>query len=473
MKDRKHVHFVGIGGVGMSAVARVLLAMGVSVSGSDLRTNSTLDKLNALGARVALGHASDNIKGADAVVISSAIPPDNPEVVAAQRAGIPVLQRAEMLAEIMADKKGVAVSGTHGKTTTTSMVAAVLDAGGFAPTVLIGGEVNDLGANARLGAGDVVVAEADESDASFLRLTPSCAIITNIENDHLGYYRDLEHLIETFLAFARRVPASGSIIASADCTAVQEVMRRFRLAPQLYGDPKIVTVGFDVTADVRALHVELADFGSLFTVERAGVRLGDVSMRVPGKINVFNGLCAVAAGLEFDVPFERIAYALGRFRGVARRFQVLYESPDVRVVDDYAHHPTAVQETIAAARAYWPGRIVVAFQPHRYSRTAYLIRDFARALSAADLILVSDIYAAGEVPLPGVRSESIVECLREIDGEKPVMHLPKCADVLAYLQRSVRNGDLVLTLGAGDIGGVAHELAAGLSASDAGVASPR
>jgi UDP-N-acetylmuramate--alanine ligase len=473
MKDRKHVHFVGIGGVGMSAVARVLLAMGVSVSGSDLRTNSTLDKLNALGARVALGHASDNIKGADAVVISSAIPPDNPEVVAAQRAGIPVMQRAEMLAEIMADKKGVAVSGTHGKTTTTSMVAAILDAGGFAPTVLIGGEVNDLGANARLGAGDVVVAEADESDASFLRLTPSCAIITNIENDHLGYYRDLEHLIETFLAFARRVPASGSIIASADCTAVQEVVRRFSMAPQLYGDPRIVTVGFDVTADVRAVHVELADFGSRFTVVRAGVTLGDVSMRVPGKINVFNGLCAVAAGLEFEVPFERIAYALGRFRGVARRFQVLYESPDVRVVDDYAHHPTAVQETIAAARAYWPGRIVVAFQPHRYSRTAYLIRDFARALSAADLILVSDIYAAGEVPLPGVRSESIVECVREIDSEKPVMHLPKCADVLAYLQRSVRNGDLVLTLGAGDIGGVAHELAAGLSASDAGVASPR
>ncbi len=473
MKDRKHVHFVGIGGVGMSAVARVLLAMGVSVSGSDLRTNSTLDKLNALGARVALGHASDNIKGADAVVISSAIPPDNPEVVAAQRAGIPVMQRAEMLAEIMADKKGVAVSGTHGKTTTTSMVAAVLDAGGFAPTVLIGGEVNDLGANARLGSGDVVVAEADESDASFLRLTPSCAIITNIENDHLGYYRDLEHLMETFLAFARRVPASGSIIASADCTAVQEVMRRFRLAPQLYGDPRIVTVGFDTTADVRALEPELADFGSRFTVERAGVTLGEVSMRVPGKINVFNGLCAVAAGLEFDVPFERIAFALGRFRGVARRFQVLYESPDVRIVDDYAHHPTAVQETIAAARAYWPGRIVVAFQPHRYSRTAYLTRDFARALSAADLILVSDIYAAGEVPLPGVRSETIVECVREIDSEKPVMHLPKCADVLAYLQRSVRNGDLVLTLGAGDIGGVAHEVAAGRSASDAGVASPR
>jgi UDP-N-acetylmuramate--alanine ligase len=473
MKDHKHVHFVGIGGVGMSAVARVLLAMGVCVSGSDLKTNSTLEKLKALGAHVTLGHGSDSIKGADAVVISSAIPPDNPEVVAAQRAGIPVLQRAEMLAEIMADKRGVAVSGTHGKTTTTSMVAAVLDAGGFAPTVLIGGEVNDLGANARLGSGDVVVAEADESDASFLRLTPSCAIITNIENDHLGYYRDLEHLIETFLAFARRVPASGSIIASADCTAVQEVVRRFRMAPQLYGDPKIVTVGFDVMAEVRAREPELADFGSRFTVERRGEALGEISMRVPGKINVFNGLCAVAAGLEFDVPFERIAYALGRFRGVARRFQVLYESPDVRIVDDYAHHPTAVQETIAAARAYWPGRIVVAFQPHRYSRTAYLIRDFARALNAADLVLVSDIYAAGEVPLPGVRSETIVECIREIDRDKPVMHLPKCADVLAYLQRSVRNGDLVLTLGAGDIGGVAHELAAGLSASDAGIASPR
>jgi UDP-N-acetylmuramate--alanine ligase len=473
MKDYRHVHFVGIGGVGMSAVARVLLAMGISVSGSDLKTNSTLDKLKALGAHVTLGHGSDNVAGADAVVISSAIPPDNPEVVAAQRAGIPVMQRAEMLAEIMADKRGVAVSGTHGKTTTTSMISAVLDAGGFAPTVLIGGEVNDLGANARLGSGDVVVAEADESDASFLRLTPWCAVITNIENDHLGYYRDIEHLIETFLAFARRVPPDGRIIASADCTVVAEVLRRLHAEPQLYGDPKIITVGFDVRADVRAYDAQLADFGSRFSVRTGDVELGEAVMRVPGRINVFNALCAVAVGLEFDVPFEKIALALGRFRGVARRFQVLYESPDVRVVDDYAHHPTAVQETIAAARAYWPGRIVVAFQPHRYSRTAYLIRDFARALANADLVIVSDIYAAGEVPLPGVRAEMIVECVREIDRDKPVMHLPKCADVLAYLQRSVRNGDLVLTLGAGDIGGVAHELAAGLSASDAGVAPSR
>jgi UDP-N-acetylmuramate--alanine ligase len=471
MKNRHHVHFVGIGGVGMSAIARVLLAMGVRVSGSDLKTTSTLEKLRSLGAHVFLGHASDNVKGADAVVISSAIPPDNPEVIAAQRAGIVVMQRAEMLAQIMADKRGVAVSGTHGKTTTTSMIASVLDTGGLNPTVLIGGEVNDMGANARLGAGDIVVAEADESDASFLRLTPACAVVTNIENDHLGYYRDLEHLIETFSAFIGRVPASGVVIASADCPAVRELIRRFHESPRLLGDPRVVTAGFDTAADVRPDAVRLADFGSKFTVERDGVRLGDIALRVPGRINIYNALCAIAVGLEFDVAFDDIARALGKFRGVARRFHILYESRDAIIVDDYAHHPTAVQETIAAARAYWPGRIVVAFQPHRYSRTAYLFRDFAQALLGADVVIVTDIYAAGEVPLPGVRAESIVECVREFDSEKNVSHLPKPADALAYLQRSMRDGDLVLTLGAGDIGGVAHELAAAMSAADAGVGS--
>jgi UDP-N-acetylmuramate--alanine ligase len=471
MISYRHVHFVGIGGIGMSAIARVLIAMGVSVSGSDLKTNSTLDKLRVLGARVHLGHGLDNIEGADCVVISSAIPQDNPEVIAAHRARIPVLQRAEMLAEIMADKRGIAVSGTHGKTTTTSMIALVLDAGGLESTVLIGGEVNDLGANARLGAGDVVVAEADESDASFLRLSPTCAVVTNIENDHLGYYRDLEHLIETFSLFVGRVPPSGSVVVSADCPAVRELIRRFYEQPKLLGDPRVITAGFDPGAGIRAENVRLADFGSTFTVRRNGTPLGEIHLRVPGRINVCNALCALAVGLEFGVPFDVIARALGRFRGVARRFQILYDSDALKIVDDYAHHPTAVQETIAAARAYWPGRIVVAFQPHRYSRTAYLFRDFAHALLGADEILVTDIYAAGEVALPGVRAESIVECLREFDAQKPVTYLPKPADVLAYLQHTLGPDDLALTLGAGDIGGVAHELAAALSAADAGVGS--
>jgi UDP-N-acetylmuramate--alanine ligase len=471
IRSHRHVHFVGIGGIGMSAIARVLLALGIGVSGSDLKMNGTLEKLRDLGATVTLGHASDNIRGADAVVISSAIPSDNPEVIAAQRAGIPVMQRAEMLAEIMADKKGIAVSGTHGKTTTTSMIASVLDSAGMAPTVLIGGEVNDLGANARLGSGDVVVAEADESDASFLRLRPTCAVVTNIENDHLGYYRDVEHLIETFMAFVSRVPADGCIVASADCAAVGELLRRFRLSPSLLGDPTIVTTGFDAAADIRGVEPELADFGSSFGVSANGKVLGEIALRVPGLINVSNALCATAVGLRFGVNFEVIARALARFRGVARRFQVLYESDSLLVVDDYAHHPTAVQETIAAARAYWPGRIVVAFQPHRYSRTAYLARDFARALLRADEVIVADIYPAGEIPLPGVRADSIVDFIADLDPQKTARHLPKPADVLAYLQRTIKSGDLVLTLGAGDIGGVAHELAAGLSAADAGVAN--
>ncbi|MBV8172477.1 MAG: UDP-N-acetylmuramate--L-alanine ligase, partial [Candidatus Eremiobacteraeota bacterium] len=346
----------------MSAIARVLIAMGITVSGSDLAKNNTIEKLRALGAKVFLGHASANIKGADAVIISSAIPLDNPEVIAAQRARVPVLQRAEMLAQIMADKRAVAVSGTHGKTTTTSMISLVLDAGGFESTVLIGGEVNDLGANARLGSGDVVVAEADESDASFLRLTPTCAVVTNIENDHLGYYRDLEHLIDTFSLFINRVPPNGCIVASADCPAVNELIRRFNQSPKLLGDPKVITAGFDAAATVRAEDMQLADFGSAFAVSHRGAPLGSVRLRVPGRINVHNALCALAVGLEFGVPFERIADALGRFRGVARRFQILYDRPDMKIVDDYAHHPTAVQETIAAARAYWPGHIVAAFQ---------------------------------------------------------------------------------------------------------------
>jgi len=471
MKTRRHVHFVGIGGIGMSAVARVVLSMGVRVSGSDLKINNTLDRLRALGAQVTLGHASGNIAGADAVVISSAIPPDNPEVIAAHRSGVQVLQRAEMLAEIMSDKRGIAVSGTHGKTTTTSMIALVLDAAGLEPTVLIGGEVNDLGANARLGAGDIVVAEADESDASFLRLTPHCAVVTNIENDHLGYFRDLDHLIDTFSLFVSRVSAAGLIVASADCPAVQTLLRRGRQAPRLLGDPRVVTAGFDVAADVRADEISLADFGSSFSVSKHGARLGEMRLRVPGRINVQNALCAATVGLEFGVPFESIARALNRFRGVARRFHLLYERNDLMVVDDYAHHPTAVQETIAAARAYWPGRIVVAFQPHRYSRTAYLFRDFAHALLGADTVVVTDIYPAGEVPLPGVRAESIVECIRDLQRDKDVHYLPKPADALAFLQQSMQGGDLVLTLGAGDIGGVAHELAATLSAADAGIGS--
>jgi UDP-N-acetylmuramate--alanine ligase len=420
---------------------------------------------------VTLGHASENIRGADAVVISSAIPADNPEVIAAQKTGIPVMQRAEMLAEIMADKKSIAVSGTHGKTTTTSMIASVLDASAMAPTVLIGGEVNDLGANARLGAGDVVVAEADESDASFLRLRPTCAVVTNIENDHLGYYRDLEHLVETFTAFISRVPPDGCIVASADCAAVGELLRRFKQAPSLLGDPIIITTGFDAAADLRGVEAELADFGSSFTVTIGSKPLGEIRLRVPGLINISNALCAVAVGLRFGVSFDVIARALARFRGVARRFQVLFESGSLMVVDDYAHHPTAVQETIAAARAYWPGRVVVAFQPHRYSRTAYLVRDFARALLRADEVIVADIYPAGEVPLPGVRADSIVDFITDLDPSKAAIHLPKPADVLAYLQRTIKSGDLVLTLGAGDIGGVAHELAAGLSAAEAGVAN--
>ena len=374
------------------------------------------------------------------------------------------MQRAEMLAEIMADKKGVAVSGTHGKTTTTSMVASVLDAGGFAPTVLIGGEVNDLGANARLGAGDVVVAEADESDASFLRLTPSCAIITNIENDHLGYYRDLEHLIETFLAFARRVPASGSIIASADCTAVQEVLRRFRIAPQLLRRSAHRHGRLRRQPPTCAPYsVELADFGSRFTVERAGVALGEISMRVPGSINVFNGLCAIAVGLRIRRAVRAIACALGRFRGVARRFQVLYESPD----RSSSSTTTRITRPRCKRRSPPRARTGRAGSSSRSNRTATAAPPISSAISRArcpraDLI-VGDATSTprAKCRCRACAPRSIVECIREIDAEKPVMHLPKCADVLAYLQRSVRNGDLVLTLGAGDIGGVAHELGGG------------
>jgi len=461
MKPYKHVHFVGIGGVGMSALARVLLSMGIRVSGSDLNMTPTLDTLRAVGGAVSLGHARENIRGADAVVISSAIPLDNPEVVAARRAFLPVLQRAELLGEIMADKRGIAVSGTHGKTTTTAMIAAVLECAGISPTVVVGGDIEGSGSGARLGSGDIVVAEADESDASFLRLSPWCAVITNIENDHLGYYRDLDHLVQTFSVFAQRVGSEGVIVATADCPAVVELLRRARRSPSLLGEPKVISVGFDTAADVRAETVHLANFGSSFTVQRDGRKLGDVALRVPGLINISNALCAVAVGAECGVPFASIAKGLAQFGGVARRFEILYAA-EIVVADDYAHHPTAVQETIAAARAYWPGRIIVAFQPHRYSRTAYLFRDFARALMGADEVVVLDIYSAGEPPLPGVRAESIIDALSEADGAKPIVHQATLAQALAHLENIVRAGDLVLTLGAGDIGWIAHALAAAL-----------
>ncbi|MBC5827369.1 MAG: UDP-N-acetylmuramate--L-alanine ligase, partial [Candidatus Eremiobacteraeota bacterium] len=362
-------------------------------------------------------------------------------------------------------------SGTHGKTTTTAMIAAILEAGGLEPTVIVGAEADRSGLGARLGKGALVVAEADESDASFLRLSPWCAVITNIENDHLGYYRDLDHLVETFAAFANRVPQSGVVVASADCPAVIELVCRANRAPRLLGDPRVITVGFDTAADVRAAEVTLADFGSTFAVECRRKRVGGIRLEVPGRFNVSNALSAIAVGLECAVPFERIALALRSFAGVARRFEILFNRDGSVVVDDYAHHPTAVQETIAAARAYWPGRIIVAFQPHRYSRTAYLIRDFAHALLGADKIIISDIYAAGEMPLPGVRSESIVDCVRESDRRKEVTYVAVPVDVLAHLQRTMTAGDLVLTLGAGDIGGVAHALAASLGEPKAAVAS--
>jgi UDP-N-acetylmuramate--alanine ligase len=454
----RRVHLVGIGGIGMSGIAEVLLALGFEVHGSDLKSSDTTRRLVSQGAKVSYGHREENVQDADVVVMSSAVMKENPEVAAALRDGVPVIPRAEMLAELMRLKHGVAVAGSHGKTTTTSLVAAVLNEGGLDPTVIIGGKVNQLGSNARVGQGELLVAEADESDGSFLRLTPTIAVVTNLDLEHVDHYKGgLPEIAAAFSSFVNRVPFYGLAVLCIDEPNVQallpEISRRF------------VTYGRSRQADYQAHDVSHAGLTSTFKVRKHGAELGEVTVNLTGAHNVLNSLAAIAVADELKVPFDVAARALAAFGGVQRRFTHRGEAKGVLVIDDYGHHPAEIRATLAAARSAYPGRrLVVLFQPHRYTRTAALKDEFGRAFNDADVVIVAPVYAAGEAPIAGASAEGIVEALRA-HGHHDARLASSLDDGTAQLEALVHSGDIVFTQGAGDITGVGPELLKRLGAT--------
>jgi UDP-N-acetylmuramate--alanine ligase len=455
----RHVHFVGIGGIGMSGIAELLVNLGYQVSGSDARRSETTDRLTALGVQVHIGHAARNVGAVDVVVYSSAIRPDNPEVVAARTRQIAVVPRAELLGELMRLRFGIAVAGAHGKTTTTSMIALVLERAGLDPTAVIGGRLSAFGSNARLGRGACMVAEADESDRSFLKLFPSIAVITNIDREHMEAYVSFDDLLQAFVDFANKVPFYGAVVACADDALLTAIRPRFTR--------RLITYGLTrEEADVTAGDVQLHGFGSRSIVRRRSASgetepLGPLELQVPGRHSVQNALAAISVALELDVPFATIAAALSDFQGVERRFQRYGMVHGVTVIDDYGHHPTEIAAVLAAARAAQPARIVVAFQPHRYTRTRDLMREFGLALAGADEVVLTDIYAASEEPIPGITIDALAAT---VNGSRAVpVHVVRSVDaVVGVLVNLVKPGDLVITLGAGSIGGVAPRLIAEL-----------
>ena len=439
----QRVHFIGIGGIGMSGIAEILLTMGYSVSGSDLRASATTDRLTALGATVYLGHAAGNAAASDVVVTSSAVAADNPEIAEARARKIPVIPRAEMLAELMRLKYGIAVAGMHGKTTTTSMVASVLASGGLDPTVVVGGRVNALGSNARLGRSHYLVAEADESDRSFLRLSPVLSIVTNLDREHMDAYRDMADIEDAFVQFMDEIPFYGAVTACVDNDALRRILPRVT--------PRVYTYGESPDADFRLrLLRPTPGYNATFEVNARGLVLGPFHLRVPGRHNVLNAAAAVAIGVQLGLTPESIAGGLDNFRGVDRRFQNKGEARGVAVVDDYGHHPTEVRATLQAARECGYGRVLVLFQPHRYTRTRDLMDEFANAFGDADALQVLDIYAASEQPIDGITGEALAQRIREAGGGR-VAYAPSMGDAVSRMVADAREGDVILTLGAGNI----------------------
>jgi len=440
-KRIKHVHFVGIGGIGMSGIAEVLLNLGYKVTGSDMRATAITDRLERSGATIYPRHAEENVNGAHVVVTSSAVRPDNPEIQEAERRKIPVIARAEMLAELARLKYSIAVAGTHGKTTTTSMIATILDRAGQDPTVVVGGILNTIGSNARLGKGEFIVLEADESDRSFLLLSPTIAVVTNIEADHLDHYRDLEDIQAAFLSFINKVPFYGAAVLCLDEPAVQS------LIPQV--KRRIITFGAAAPADVCITDVNVEGLGSTFTLRFNGGVTQKFKLSVPGVHNVLNATAAFASARDMGVEPPVIANALEAFRGVDRRFQV--KSHDgITVIDDYAHHPTEIRATLSAAKAANFRRIFAVFQPHRYSRTFHLFDDFARAFNMADAVLILDIYPAGESPIEGVTTAALIEKIKSF-GHKNAMYAPTFEMIESYIIANAREGDAVVVMGAGSV----------------------
>ena len=452
-KKYQQIHFVGIGGIGMSGIAEVLINLGYQVSGSDLEEGATVKRLASLGGKVSRGHRAENVADCDVVVFSSAVRPDNPEVLEARRRQIPVIPRAEMLAELMRIKYGIAIAGSHGKTTTTSMVAQVLSGAGLDPTIIIGGRLGVLGSNAKLGRGDLLVAEADESDGSFLRLTPTIAVVTNIDAEHLDHYGTLSLLQDSFADFLNKVPFYGVGIVCLDEARIQEIMPRL--------SRRVVTYGFSAQADLSAAAVVLREFHAGFDVLLQGKKVGRVDLRVPGRHSIANALAAIAVGLDLEIPFATIASELARFHGADRRFQLKAEAGGIMVIDDYGHHPVEILATLAAAKKGWGRRTVVVFQPHRYTRVRALLSEFGRAFYDADVLAVTDIYPAGEAPIPGVTCEAVARAIED-HGHKDVTLVKDLKAVPAWLKERVREGDLVITMGAGNVYKAGEEFAKSL-----------
>ena len=451
----RRIHFVGIGGIGMSGIAELLCNLGYKISGSDVKKSETTLRLQSLGVDVQIGHRAANVGEADVVVFTSAVRPDNVELTAARALRIPVIPRAELLGELMRLSYGIAVAGAHGKTSTTSMIALVLERARLDPTAVIGGVLSAFGGNARLGRGAYMVAEADESDRSFLKLFPAIAVMTNIDREHMEAYRGFDDLLQAFVEFANKVPFYGAVVACADDSELMALRPRF--------SRRLITYGLtrdDV--DVTATDLTLEGFGSTCTVVRRHPKsgaetLGEMRLQVPGRHSVQNALATVAVGLELDVPFPQIAAALAEFHGAERRFQHCGEINGIRVVDDYGHHPTEIAAVLAAARAARPSRILVAFQPHRYTRTRDLMREFGMALAGADEVVLTEIYAASEEPLPGITLEALAAAINT-SRATPARVVPALSDVPSTLVEMAQPGDLLITLGAGSIGGVATEI---------------
>ncbi len=446
----KKLHFVGIGGIGMSGIAELLLGMGFEISGSDIAENEQTRRLEKLGAKIYRGHAPENVEDAHVVVISSAIRPDNVEVLRARELKIPVIRRAEMLSELMRMKYGIAVAGSHGKTTTTSMVASTMIKGGYDPTVIVGGKVLDLGSNARLGGGKYLVAEADESDGTFLMLMPYIAIITNVDREHLDYYKDYQSIVKAFTEFGNHVPFYGLTLICGDDEGAREVIpflkRRFQ------------TYGFDEGNDIRAFDIVANGRGYRFKVEAEGNFLGEFQIAIPGRHNIQNALAVIGVALELEIPMETVDAALSSFSGVKRRLENLYSDDKVSVFDDYGHHPTEIRATIDTLKEVYPDRrLIVAFQPHRYSRTRDLMEEFPEAFAGADLVILTDIYPAGEKPIEGISGETLYWKVKKLLGDR-VSFGATLVDVVAALKEKLQPGDVVLTLGAGNIYKVGEEI---------------
>ena len=450
LKNIKKIHFVGIGGAGMSAIAKVLLEMGYTITGSDLNKSETINKLIKSGATIFNGHKGENVNGVEAIVVSTAISDTNPEVQMAKQQGIPVFHRADMIAQLMLQYKGIAVAGAHGKTTTTAMIAVMLEHAGVDPTVIIGGEVDYLNGNAKLGKSPYLVAEADESDGSFLKFSPHIAVVTNIENDHMDFYKTVENILQTFNKFLHNLPKENGLgIICFDNAYIRDLA--------IHLERPYISYAVDHDAQYMVRNIRSEGVITTFDIYHEGELLGNLKLHVPGRHNIANALAAVVVGITLGLTFSEVAAGLAHFHGAKRRFQTKARINGVWIIDDYAHHPTEIATTLLAARQTEPKRLICVFQPHRYSRTQFLRAEFGRSFTSGDIVILTDIYSAGEEPIPGVTGATLKEEIESQTGMQ-VVYIPEKDKIARYLSEIVESGDMVMTMGAGNIYLVGEEL---------------